>query len=132
MVRVQPGELRKCRHAFPGSGYPPAGERAVNPTFEELQRRLGEIHDLEKAAGLLSWDEETKMPPAGADARAEHRATLNRIAHERQVLPELGELFEELRPFEEAHDYDSYEAEPHPRGAPRLREGGVRPARSAR
>jgi carboxypeptidase Taq len=82
----------------------------VSDRFQELQRRLGEIHDLEKAAGLLSWDEETKMPPAGAAARAEHRATLNRIAHELQVLPELGELFEELRPFEEAHDYDSFEA----------------------
>ena len=82
----------------------------MNDRFQELQRRLGEIHDLEKTAGLLSWDEETKMPPAGAAARAEHRATLNRIAHELQVLPDLGELFEELRPFEEAHDYDSFEA----------------------
>ena len=82
----------------------------MSDRFEELKRRLGEIHDLEKAAGLLSWDEETKMPPAGADARAEHRATLNRIAHELQVEPALGELFEELRPYEEAHDFDSFEA----------------------
>ena len=59
---------------------PPVTER-----FDELRRRLGEIHDLEKAAGLLSWDEETKMPPTGAEARAEQRATLNRIAHELQV-----------------------------------------------
>jgi len=82
----------------------------VNDRFEELRRRLGEIHDLEKAAGLLSWDEETKMPPAGAAARAEQRATLNRIAHELQVGPELGGLLEELRAFEEAHDYESFEA----------------------
>jgi carboxypeptidase Taq len=78
--------------------------------FEELQRRLSEIHDVEKAAGVLSWDEETKMPPSGADVRAEQRATLNRVAHERNVSPELGELFEELRPFEEAHDFESFEA----------------------
>ncbi|HXY81574.1 MAG TPA: carboxypeptidase M32 [Gaiellaceae bacterium] len=82
----------------------------MNDRFRELLRRLGEIHDLEKAAGLLSWDEETKMPPAGADARAEQRATLNRIAHELQVGPELGGLLEELRTFEGAHDYDSFEA----------------------
>jgi carboxypeptidase Taq len=82
----------------------------VNERFEELKRRLGEIHDVEKAAGVLSWDEETKMPPSGADARAEQRATLNRIAHELQVSPELGELLEELRPFEESHDPDSFEA----------------------
>ena len=50
------------------------------------------------------------MPPSGAEARAEQRATLNRIAHELQVSPDLGELLEELRPFEEEHDYDSFEA----------------------
>jgi carboxypeptidase Taq len=82
----------------------------VNDGFDELRRRLGAIHDLEKAAGLLSWDEETKMPPAGAEARAEQRATLNRFAHELQVSPELGDLLEELRPFEEAEDPDSFEA----------------------
>jgi carboxypeptidase Taq len=82
----------------------------VKEQFAELRRRLGEIHDLEKAAGLLSWDEETKMPPTGADARAEQRATLNRIAHDLQVEGALGELLEELRPFEDDHDVDSFEA----------------------
>lgn len=78
--------------------------------FDELRRRLGEIHDLDKAAGLLSWDEETKMPPAGADARAEQRATLERVAHDLQVAPELGELLEELAPYEEEYGDDSFEA----------------------
>jgi hypothetical protein len=83
--------------------------RRVKERFEELLRRLGAIHDVEKAAGVLSWDEETKMPPSGAEARAEQRATLNRIAHELQVSPDLAELLEELRPFGEEHDYDSFE-----------------------
>ena len=78
--------------------------------FAELRGRLGEIHDLEKAAGLLSWDEETKMPPTGADARAEQRATLNRIAHDLQVSPSLGELIETLREFENELEFDSFEA----------------------
>jgi carboxypeptidase Taq len=78
--------------------------------FDELRRRLAEIHDVEKASVLLSWDEETKMPPSGADARAEQRATLNRVGHELQVSPELGSLLEELRPFEEQHAPDSFEA----------------------
>jgi carboxypeptidase Taq len=82
----------------------------VTERFEELKRRLGEIHDVEKAAAVLSWDEETKMPPLGAEARADQRATLNRLAHELQVSEELGALLEELRPFEESHDYDSFEA----------------------
>ncbi len=90
--------------------YPPAGERQVNDRFQELLLRLGEISDLEKAAALLSWDEETKMPQAGADARAEQRATLNRVAHDLQIAPALGELLDELRPFEEQHEPESFEA----------------------
>src|ERR1700730_672915 len=83
---------------------------ALTDRFADLRRRLAEIHDVEKSAGVLSWDEETKMPPSGAEARAEQRATLNRIAHELNVSPDLGELLEALRPFEEEHDFESFEA----------------------
>ena len=82
----------------------------MTAAFDELRRRLGQIHDLGKAASLLEWDEETKMPPAGAEARAEQRATVKRLEHELKVAPELGALLEELRPFEEAHARDSFEA----------------------
>jgi carboxypeptidase Taq len=82
----------------------------MHTRFEELLRLLGELTDVEKALHVLSWDEETKMPPAGAEARAEQRATLARIAHELQTAAELGNLLEELRPFEESHPADSFEA----------------------
>jgi carboxypeptidase Taq len=82
----------------------------VTDRFEDLRQRLAEIHDVEKAAGVLSWDEETKMPPSGAEARAEQRATLNRLAHELNVAPDLGALLEELRAFEEQQDPESFEA----------------------
>jgi carboxypeptidase Taq len=82
----------------------------LNDRFDELLRRLGAIDDLVRAGTLLGWDEETKMPPAGAEARAEQRATVEAAAHERRVDPALGELLEELRPFEEAHAPDSFEA----------------------
>jgi carboxypeptidase Taq len=78
--------------------------------FDELLLRLGEISDLEAALALLMWDEETKMPSLGAEARAEQRGTLARIVHERETAPELAALLEELRPFEEAHAHDSFEA----------------------
>jgi carboxypeptidase Taq len=83
---------------------------AATAAFDELRRRLGQISDLAKVAVLLEWDQETKMPPAGAEARAEHRGTIQELAHERRCAPELGALLEELRPFEEGHDYDSFEA----------------------
>src|SRR5215471_10401047 len=78
--------------------------------FGELRRRLAEIYDVEKAAAVLAWDEETKMPPSGADPRADQRGTLSRIAHELRVAPELGLLLDELRTLEEEHDPESFEA----------------------
>ena len=50
------------------------------------------------------------MPPAGSTARAELRATLARLAHEHATDPAVGELLEELRPFEDEHPFDSFEA----------------------
>jgi len=78
--------------------------------FDELLRRLAEIYDLQRAGYLLAWDQETKMPPLGAPARAEQLATLARLAHDRSISPELGGLLEELRPFEESLEPESFEA----------------------
>ncbi len=78
--------------------------------FDELLRRLGEVADLQRAASLLSWDEETKMPPLGAPARAEQGATLARLAHELATAPELGGLLEELRQLEDSREPESFEA----------------------
>ncbi len=78
--------------------------------FDEFLRRLGEISDIERAGYLLSWDQETKMPPLGAPVRAEQLATLTRLAHERWTAPELGSLLEELRELEESPERESFEA----------------------
>ena len=78
--------------------------------FDELLRRLGEISDLDRASTLLSWDEETKMPPLGAPARAEQLATLARLEHELSTSPELGALLAELRELEDGADRESFEA----------------------
>ncbi len=78
--------------------------------FDELLRRLGEITDLQRATGLLIWDQETKMPPLGAPARAEQLATLARLAHDRATAPELGSLLEGLRELEGGSEPESFEA----------------------
>lgn len=82
----------------------------TNPTFDRLRTRLGEIHDLRSATALLYWDQQTIMPPAGAAARAEQVATLSRMTHELFVADETGRLLEELRPYEDALDPESFEA----------------------
>ena len=83
---------------------------SVNGSFEALRGRLAEITDLQRTGGLLFWDQRTKMPPAGAEARAEALATIGRVAHEKFVDPELGRLLDELRSFEDGLDPESFEA----------------------
>jgi carboxypeptidase Taq len=78
--------------------------------LERLKQRLAEVTDLSKVARLLSWDQETMMPPAGTGHRAEQAATVQRLAHERFTDPEVGRLLDELRPLEESLDPDSDDA----------------------
>ena len=78
--------------------------------FEQLRARLGELWDLVKLAGLAGWDQQTMMPPQGAPTRAMQLATVSKLVHDQLVSEELGQLLEDLRPYEESLDYDSDEA----------------------
>jgi carboxypeptidase Taq len=82
----------------------------VEDKLNELRARLAEIDDLESAAALLGWDQETYMPPGGAPARARQIATLRRLAHEKFTDAGLGRLLDDLRPDAERRPYDSDEA----------------------
>jgi carboxypeptidase Taq len=76
----------------------------------ELRRRLLEINDLNAASAVLSWDHATYMPKCGITARARQGAIVSRLAHEKSVAPELGNLLEELEPYATSLPYDSNEA----------------------
>lgn len=78
--------------------------------FRELKVRLGEIDDLHRAGAVLLWDHRTYMPPGGAAARARHRATLARLAHEKLTDSAVGQLLDDLRPYEESLPYESDDA----------------------
>ncbi|MBE3583968.1 MAG: carboxypeptidase M32 [Limnochordaceae bacterium] len=64
--------------------------------YQELQHRVEEVVNLGRAEGVLSWDQQTYMPPGGAQARAESAAALARIVHERITDPHTGELLNDL------------------------------------
>ena len=81
-------------------------ERAL----EQLRARLAQVTDLRRVGGLLFWDQQTMMPPGGAAVRAEHRATLDRLAHELFVADETGRLLDEIAPFEDSLDPESDDA----------------------
>jgi carboxypeptidase Taq len=68
----------------------------VNPkSWQALEARMRELADLWRTSALLSWDQQTMMPPRGAEGRARATATLRVISHQRLVDPRLGELLDE-------------------------------------
>ncbi|MEM9666273.1 MAG: carboxypeptidase M32 [Bacteroidota bacterium] len=48
----------------------------------DLRARLDAAHDLQQAAAVLEWDQETYMPDGAVEARARQLATLHRLHHE--------------------------------------------------
>ena len=62
--------------------------------LQQLRTRLAEVSDLHHVGSLISWDQQTYMPPGGGAARAEQSATLQKIAHEMFTADEIGHLLD--------------------------------------
>ena len=61
-------------------------------SLTKLKAKLVSIHHLKDACAVLSWDQETYMPTGGGEPRAEQIATLQTLAHESFVSPEMERL----------------------------------------
>ncbi len=73
----------------------------------ELQREAGVLGSI---AALVSWDQETYMPPAGARARAEQTSALAGIIHQRKTSKQLGELIARCETDKDLCEDDSPQA----------------------
>jgi len=82
----------------------------VDARYTELKERLAEVNDLQRASGFLGWDQHVKMPAGGGEVRAEQSATIDRLAHEAFIAPEIGRLLDALEGLGESQPYDSVEA----------------------
>ena len=78
--------------------------------MQQLKTLLAEIADLNYIQALLGWDQQTYMPPLGAEARGNQLALIGRLAHERATSAELGRLLDELKPYAASLDPDSDDA----------------------
>jgi len=58
--------------------------------LSELKTLLAEVVDLQRSASVLSWEQQTYMPPGGTSARAEQLATLEGLAHRLFINDEIG------------------------------------------
>ncbi len=82
----------------------------TNAALGELKEILAEVTDLNRAAAVLEWDQETYMPPGGVNARAEQLSTLLRLAHVKLASERVGKLLEQLETELKAKPFDSDEA----------------------
>lgn len=69
----------------------------MSDKLNKFKEMIGEVFDLNRAASVLSWDQQVNMPPGGAEARGQQLATLGKIAQEKFTSDEMGSLLEELK-----------------------------------
>ena len=72
-----------------------------------LKRQSGTLGSI---AALVSWDQETYMPPAGAKARAEQTSMLAGIIHQRKTSERVGELLTQCEGDADLNQVGSAEA----------------------
>ncbi|MCB0079534.1 MAG: carboxypeptidase M32 [Caldilineaceae bacterium] len=85
-------------------------DKTTEKNRSELQNRLHEIYDLINASAVLSWDQATYMPPAGAASRGRQLATLGRLTHQKMTDPQIGRLLDALQPYADALPYEADDA----------------------
>jgi carboxypeptidase Taq len=62
--------------------------------YAQLVEYCRDLYALRSALGVLSWDQETYMPPKGGEGRSRTMAALSRVMHQRFSDPRLGDLLE--------------------------------------
>ena len=75
--------------------------------LDELKTIINEISDINKAAAVLGWDQETYMPKGGIIDRANQMATLSKISHEKFTAEKVGELIVGTEKEVKSEDNDS-------------------------
>jgi carboxypeptidase Taq len=78
--------------------------------YNRFMQRMGEITDLEATRSVLEWDQQTQMPPRGADGRANLFASIGKLFQESLISEEFASLLEKAKHEQEAADPDSNEA----------------------
>ena len=78
------------------STIPAESDPGVRPVAEQrLYELWAELRDLQAAAALLEWDQETQMPAAANGARGDVLATLAALEHRALIAAELTEVIDE-------------------------------------
>jgi len=82
----------------------------MNDKMAVFKAEMGEIWDLNMAASLLGWDQQTYMPTNGAEERSEQMATLSKLTHIKATSDEFRKMLDELVIESKGMDPDSDDA----------------------
>jgi carboxypeptidase Taq len=85
-------------------------QATVSPAVQRLRARMATIADLDRAAALLGWDQQTKMPPRAAEGRAETLATLEELRHQMFIAAETGHVLDDAASALNGTDPDTDDA----------------------
>jgi carboxypeptidase Taq len=64
----------------------------VPANFAQLCKLHAEVATISSIGSLLSWDQETYMPPGAAEHRAEQAAYVSTLAHQKATSKQIGDL----------------------------------------
>ncbi len=81
----------------------PGVKGPTSPEWDLVVEWAGTLSDLGGIGGLMGWDRETLMPPAGGEGRARQMGTLAALRHRELVRPDAGEA---LAALEDSPDLD--------------------------
>jgi carboxypeptidase Taq len=76
-------------------------QEGIFKNYTKLMERYREMAIYSSAAGILSWDMMTHMPPRGINLRSHQLAVLSGIGHRMATDPEMGRLLSDIE-----QDYD--------------------------
>lgn len=68
----------------------------MEDAYKSLEQEARELQELKSVLQGLSWDQETMMPPRGAEPRARQMATLSALYHQKLTQARLGELLHKI------------------------------------
>jgi len=75
--------------------------------YEEFLSYYQRLAALRQIGGILSWDQETMMPPKGANSRALQMGSLEHVLHGLETDPAYGDLVDDIVDADEADKHQS-------------------------
>lgn len=81
----------------------------VRQDYECLVKKLRDTSSLAGISGLLGWDEMVQLPSGAGECRAQQKAALAGVIHERSVDPEIGDILNRIEKADSS-ELSSWEA----------------------